>query len=62
LNENSDLAWLSVLDEEEEEAVKFCDPLCSLEEQKRRTVTFEYWNELELDEAADWLLDPPAPD
>jgi hypothetical protein len=52
LNENSDFDSLWDLDELEEEAVKFCDPLFSLEAQNKRTVSFEYWKELELDEAA----------
>lgn len=41
----------------------FCDPLFSLDEQNRRTVILENWNELELDAEADCELDdePPAP-
>jgi len=39
---------LDLEEEDEEEEVAFCDPLCSLDAQNERTVIFEYWNELEL--------------
>lgn len=61
LKENSDLAWLSVLELADDE-LAFCDPLASLERQKRRMVILEYWNELELDEADDEPLDDPPLD
>lgn len=44
-------------EEEEEEELAFCDPDCSLDVQNRRTVIFEYWNELELEALAELPLD-----
>lgn len=47
------------LDELEDELVAFCDPVCSLDEQNRRTVILEYCIELWLDDAELSLDDEP---